>query len=254
MMISFLSLFIAGHLFIVLKEIFRAKGTITKYIAEGGNLEAFISERGQYTLSKIINDVSGYIIMWIAVGMMAVLIFSAIIWLREWYGNNRTVYTMMTTPINRHYIILSKFCNVFLIGCIYLSTQIICFFIDNAFMKLILGKEVLISQNVMTGIFESVASIVLPGDIILFTMYFLAMVLIVAIIFNGVMLQRSYGIKGIIISVLTIIAIVCAYIIIPNVFMMFVHERMFYISVLSLILIVGNYFSCYWLLKNKVHV
>lgn len=254
LIITFLSVFFAGHIALVIREIFKRKNIVNEFIAEGNTVEQFVSSKGQFNFTMLLNNMTQILIMWLVFGILAIMVYSVIIWTREWYGNNKTIYTLMTIPTTRHSIILSKFLTVLLIGTTYISTQIVAFCIDNALMKWMLGPKLFKSQAVFSSFFKSRICNIFPNNLFMFTLLFLILSLVVLVVFNIIMLTRSYKLKGVIISVILVIAMGILYIKVPKILELFVGEMLVYNTSLSVILIVLNYISIHYLLDNKVQI
>lgn len=252
--VAMLSVFFAGHIGLVLKQIYSQKRYIKEYIADGQTIATYIAEHGEITFTNTLNQITQLLIMWMFFGILVILVYSIIIWTREWYGSNKTIYTLMTIPVSRHSIILSKFLTVLLIGTTYISTQLAALFIDNILMKAIFGSTVFKAAPVFKSFFNSSMCNFFPKGLIIFIFLLLILIVVVMLIFNTIMLQRSYKLKGLILGALMIICTGFLYIAMPGYLKLFVMETIIYEIGLSLVLIVLNYLCIYYLLNNKVHV
>lgn len=73
-------------------------------------------------------------------------------------------------------------------------------------------------------------------------------------IFNGVLIERSFRFKGIILDIILCAAIIALYIIPGTKMDFFLDEYLLYMVLISIIIALFNYFSAYYLLRKKVNI
>ncbi|AWZ48797.1 hypothetical protein C3495_08245 [Clostridiaceae bacterium 14S0207] len=252
--IPFFILSFLGHLLIVKDRITNIKGIIEAFLSEGNTIGAFISEQGKISLFNVITE-DDLLKMFICLGLLVIFLYAIIIWLGEWIGNNKTIYTLLMLPISRHKIILSKFSAIFLLGSTYLSLHIGTLFIDNIILKNLIPKEVFFSMNPIKAFLErNYRCNIFPYNLVDFNMYILIIIAIVFLIFSCVLLERSFRWKGLILGIVLFGSSILLYGLVPEKFYFFTDETAIYYISLSLILISGNYKLNYYLLCNKVNV
>lgn len=252
--ISFLILFLVGHVGLFVRRIFQVNTILTEHITKGGTLQSYIAENGKYSFKIILDSVASQILMIICFGILVIFLYAIIIWLREWFGNNKTVYTLMSLSVSRHSIVLSKFTAILIMGSTFISTHILALFIDNLFVKTLLSSEVIENVDVIKSFFTSRICEIFPNNLLMFMFMFSIIICAILIIFNCVMLERSFRWKGIVLGLINVGVTMFLYAKVPLIANLFVKETVLYYSLLSIVLIILNYYSTYYLLENKAHV
>ncbi|GAA0789040.1 ABC-2 transporter permease [Hathewaya limosa] len=252
--IPFFILSFLGHLLIIKDGITNINSEIKMFLDEGKTIKTFLADRGGISLFEIVSK-DDRLKMFICLGILVIFLYAIIIWLREWIGNNKTIYTLLTLPISRHKIILSKFSTIFLLGSTYLSLHIGTLFIDNIILKNSISKEVFYDMSPIKAITQRCyQSDIFPYNITDFNVYILIIITIVFLIFSCVLLERSFRWKGLILGIVSLVGISLLYVLVPEKLYFFTNETAIYYIFLSLILIICNYKLNYYLLCNKVHV
>lgn len=252
--ISFLILFLVGHVGLFVRRILQVNKLITDHVTNGGTLQSYIAQNGKYSFKIILDSVASQMLMIICFGILIIFLYAIIIWLREWFGNNKTVYTLMSLPVSRHSIVLAKFTSILIIGSTFISTHILALFIDNLFVKTLMAPEIVEKVDVLKSFFSSNMCEIFPNNIPMFIFMFSIIICAVLIIFNCVMLERSFRWKGIVLGIINIGVTIFLYAMVPSMANLFIKEIALYYSLLSIVLIILNYYSTYYLLENKAHV
>lgn len=252
--ISFLILFLLGHIGLFTRVIISINSNIKEYISTGKTLESYVVQNGKCSMSMILDNVGPQIFMVICFGILVIFLYAIIIWLREWFGNNKTVYTLMSLPVSRHSIILSKLICILIMGSTFIATHIIALFIDNFILNTFMASGVIQKEDVLKSFFHSPICEIFPNNLPMFIFMFSIIMCAVLIIFNCVMLERSFRWKGIVLGIINIIITVFLYVKVPSMANLFIKETVIYYSLLSIVLILLNYYATSYLLENKVHV
>lgn len=153
--------------------------------------------------------------------VILVLIYAIAIWYRDFLGKSKTSYTLFMLPTNKFNIYIAKLITVVVMIYGVMLTQILCWGIELAIISSLSNLKISQMVSVFTG------GVLLSGDLRLIQTYFmdflminvLGVILAVIVIFTGVMIQRSYKKKGIILGVIYIglsILIYCVLISLSN--------------------------------------
>lgn len=225
-----------------------------------GNIEGFVNTYGHIRVSQIYrNDVSTFMVS-VFIVIAFIIFYSVFIWLKEWLGNNKTIYTLLILPVSRTTIILSKFVTCFIIFIMFGASQVISLLIDRLIFSIMVPKGIIM--------YESFIEIVLPEmsngnfPIFIFSNNFIEMLLIILIVLAGIsaiflfiLIERSYRLKGLIVSfiVSVFVPLVCIFYI-PKKFHFFIDEFILFVIIVSFIYILGGFFINKYLLEKKVHV
>ncbi|MFX0549223.1 hypothetical protein ACOAKC_07780 [Hathewaya histolytica] len=245
-------LFFIAHILIAVRGINYFNKDVKEFIREGKSLSGYVSANGRISINKVFeNDL---ILFLICFGVALILVYAIAIWLREWYGNNKTIYTLLVLPISKHKIILSKFCAIFLLGTTFIATQIATLFVDNIMFKAFLNKEVIQKSNPIKAFLNGSRMRIFPKNLIEMSIYILIIIAIVMFIFNGVLIERSFKFKGIILDIILCAVIIAVYIMPRTKMHFFLDEYLLYIILISIIIVLFNYFSAYYLLRKKINI
>lgn len=141
-------------------------------------------------------DPDSIIIMGFLLIIGLILIYSIFIWYREWFGNNRTIYTLLMLPMERMKIYYAKLLSIILLIGTALGTLIISFFINYIIMLWRVPKD-LIEEAAFSKLFQNyILSTIVPVDYRDFLLYIVIGLGLLTGIFLMVLLERSYRFKG----------------------------------------------------------
>ncbi len=158
----------------------------------------------QYMNSDIIqkNSINNFlgrervIMLGLGILLAAVLVYSLIIWYREWFGSTRVIYSLLTLPYNRGKIMLAK-----------LSTILLMLFSAiSAFIISVVGYYFISKAMLPVNSIEPYKLATLIGYVETFFEYrytlitiFLALIILAFLL---CIFERSYGLKGLLLTVL----------------------------------------------------
>lgn len=183
-----------------------------------------------------------------------VVIYGFIIWYREWFGNNKVVYTLMMLPLNRMKIYISKFITIFLIIFSMLSTFTIVQAINYQLVMYIIPQCKNINISFMSYVYNNHYLSFIPTNMLEFLVYVSEIFVVIAIIFLFVHLEISYKLKGAVIGViLAIVYVGILYLLFrsPNIL---IKEKLLLITLYNVINICISGTISRFLLKNKITV
>lgn len=187
----------------------------------------------------------------IALIIFGILAYSLMIWYREWFGNNKTIYTLLALPFNRSKVYIAKFITIIVMLLCSISAfmfTMIGFYVVN---KKIINQQAIwpyelkdvIGEN---GIYSNVVS--LNG---LLTITALA---VISFLFLFCVMERSFRVKGLILGLILGGVILGVTILIFTQKNLYYIEKKWIISAFYFITMIGTIIYCNYLLKNKVAV
>ncbi|EQB87013.1 magnesium-transporting ATPase (P-type) [Clostridium punense] len=167
-----------------------------KVVGDMMNYEDAIKSIGKaYNVHSFL-DADSIIIMGFLLIIGLILIYSIFIWYREWFGNNRTIYTLLMIPMERMKIYYAKLLSIILLIGTALGTLIISFFINYMIMLWRVPKD-LIEEAAFSKLFQNyILSTIVPVDYRDFLLYIVIGLGLLTGIFLMVLLERSYRFKG----------------------------------------------------------
>ena len=156
------------------------------------------SEEGiRYIYEYLIGDLTSITKMAVAFSVLLCLLYSLVIWYRDYFSKSKTIATLLMLPQKRFNITVTSM----IFGVI--SVQFLFWFIDLVIIKAILNVNV----DGFTNVFETILAnqnrfsnliFIQPIDFLMIDVF--GVILAVVVIFTGVLMERSYKKIGIILG------------------------------------------------------
>jgi len=220
----------------------------------------FVKENG-YASFEIVSK-SLWFMGPIAICAVVLGLYIFLIWYRDWFGKNTFIYRLLMLPTSRINLFLSKAAAIFLYVLGLIAFQLIILPFENALFKGIVPSELKYDLGIraLLGSNEYM-SLIIPHSFFNFVIYYGAGLVSIFIIFTGILFERSYRLKGIILGIVYC-AVAAVVLFSPFIVAGIVlKNRIFYpIEVLglsiitALIVLFGSLSVSGYLLKNKVTV
>lgn len=167
-----------------------------KEIGESVSYEEAIKGVGKVYNVHSFLDSNSIIIIGFMLIISMIVVYSIFIWYREWFGSNKTIYTLLMLPMERMKIYYAKLLSIVLLIGTALGTLILSFFINYSIMLWRLPKE-LIEEAGFSKLFQNyILSTIVPVDYRDFLLYIVIGLGLLTGIFLMVLLERSYRFKG----------------------------------------------------------
>lgn len=141
--------------------------------------------------------------MVVAFSVLLCLLYSLVIWYRDYFSKSKTIATLLMLPQKRFNIYISKFITVTSMIFGVISVQFLFWFIDLVIIKAILNVNV----DGFTNVFETIlanqnrfSNLIFnqPIDFLMIDVF--GVIIAVVVIFTGVLMERSYKKIGIILG------------------------------------------------------
>ena len=197
----------------------------------------------------------------IALCAVALIFYIFLIWYRDWFGKNTFIYRLLMLPASRLTIFTSKAAAIFLMVLGLIAFQLILLPFENALfnrlaMENLMGVKMTLPMIVTSDEFLAfVIPTTFPQFLISYGIGLMAML----VLFCGIMFERSYRWKGIILAVLYCIVaglVFLSPILITTNETFYLYPGEIFASLIIIGFIVAG-FSLWlgtWLLKNRVTV
>lgn len=223
--------------------------TIEEFVRRSGKLEFTEYGRGIWF--------SGPILLCVA----ALLIYSLLIWYREWFGKNTFAYRLFMLPTSRMSVYLSKLTAIilFVLGLVALQIAILplLMLIFNNMIPAEVRETVTLGQFVHD---HQYLSFMVPDYFMQFILGYGAGIAAIIILFTAILLERSYRLKGLVAGIVYIV-VACVIFILPLWIAESYYNNYFYPSELLLmetacglvIMCVSLWYSSF-LIRKKIHV
>ena len=220
--------------------------------------EQFIEQFGTFSFIGIVH--SFWYMGAIFLCITALLIYVFFIWYRDWFGKNTFIYRLFMLPTSRMNVYYAKAAVIFLLILGLLAVQLILLPFENRVLQWMVPNEFLDVLTLNQIMKTDYLTILFPPTFIEFMLYYGLGMTAVFIVFNAILFERSFRIKGVVFGVLY-----CAFsvfiFLVPVLVDSFILKNYFYpleillmevgmgVIVLTCAILTGNY-----LLKNKVRV
>ena len=243
------------QIFLTIFSSLKYNNELEKTIAQGEQLE--------YIPNFSLQDITGNGIYQLSI-MLIVLVFvfySFFIWYREWLGKNTFIYRLLMLPTNRTYLLLTKSL-VFLIGgLLAFSFQFGLYFIELKIAEWLVtdGHYTLLNIHNVQPFYDLVQSLLFPTTLFQFiSRYSFAFAALMSL-FAGIIIERSFGLKGLIIGASYFIGFFVLYALLNSLlysasFIIRPSQEAIIMMVYQFLVIGMSTFISHLLLKNKIKI
>ena len=173
------------------------------------------SECMKYINSYVISELASITEFIMAFAVLLCLLYSLVIWYRDYFSKSKTIATLLMLPQKRFNIYISKLITVIMMIFGIMSIQFLFWFIDLVIVKVILNVNVDGFINVFKTILGSqnrISNLIFAQPIDFIMINTLGVILAVTVIFTGVMIERSYRKIGPVLGSIYIVACIMIYI------------------------------------------
>ena len=173
------------------------------------------SEGFEYINTYIVGDLGSMTKMAMAFAVLLCLLYSLVIWYRDYFSKSKTIATLLMLPQKRFNIYISKFLTVIMMIFGIIASQFLFWFIDLVIIKIILNvntegflnvfKTMLVQQNMISNLVFNQPIDFMMVDI-------LGVILAVTVLFTGVIIERSFRKIGVVLGSIYVAASIGIYI------------------------------------------
>lgn len=173
------------------------------------------SEGLEYINTYIVGDLGSMTKMAMAFAVLLCLLYSLVIWYRDYFSKSKTIATLLMLPQKRFNIYISKFLTVIMMIFGIIASQFLFWFIDLVIIKIILNvntegflnvfKTMLVQQNMISNLVFNQPIDFMMVDI-------LGVILAVTVLFTGVIIERSFRKIGVVLGSIYVVASIGIYI------------------------------------------
>lgn len=215
---------VAGGLFYT--AIKKFKGAFIQQ-AMGQTVAEYVSQNGTVTLSEIIDRQPLIIIAFILIALLIVM-SGFYLWYKEWFGQSKRIYMLLTLKGSRFTIFLSKLCVIVSSIILYYGFVLLSLVLGTTLMHVLL-PEGLVGENLLQGALLQQRSILqhaIPTTMAQLAYELSFVVMMFSILSTFVLFDRSKRIFGMIMGALYGIATVALFIYINTLFLF--QDEVFY--------------------------
>jgi hypothetical protein len=176
-------------------------GEINEQLSSGSTVEEAINGWGLFSFDFITRG------FWfsapILLCIVSLLIYVFFIWYRDWFGKNTFAYRLLMLPTARLNVFLAKASAIFLMVLGLISVQLVFLTLENELMKMIVPNTFRedLTINEIINSFDYLR-VLFPVSLIQFFINYGIGFMAVIVVFTGILFERSFRLKGIILGVL----------------------------------------------------
>lgn len=173
------------------------------------------SEGMKYINLYVISELASITKFIMAFAVLLCLLYSLVIWYRDYFSKSKTIATLLMLPQKRFNIYISKLITVIMMIFGVMSIQFLFWFIDLVIVKVILNVNLDGFINVFKTILGSqnrISNLIFAQPIDFIMINTLGVILAVTVIFTGVMIERSYRKIGPVLGSIYIVACIMIYV------------------------------------------
>lgn len=177
---------------------------INKYVYhEGMAIDEFLSQFGDMSMYAIIHSlwIQGPILFCISV----LLIYTLLIWYRDWFGKNTFIYRLLMLPTERINIFFAKLTTIMVMVLSLVALQIMLLPVLNKVMSSLVPEAYFMNlsfKEMISGF--DVLTILFPFSFSDFMIHYGLGLLAVTLLFTAILFERSFRLKGIVYGILYI--------------------------------------------------
>lgn len=226
---------------------------------EGMSQVSFLEIYGDFSFIDVVSS------LWfmgpIGLSAAGLIFYVFLIWYRDWFGKNTFIYRLLMLPTNRLNVYLSKVTSIMLMVMGLVGIQLVLLVVENRILKLIVPKVFRTDLDVPTIIKHSqYLQVLIPQTFMEFILYYGIGFMAMVIIFTGILFERSYRWKGIVMG--AIYAILACFVFFLPIFVdemisggfFYANEVVMLEIVVGTIVIACSIWLSSYLLKNKITV
>ncbi|UOF91670.1 hypothetical protein LSG31_05320 [Fodinisporobacter ferrooxydans] len=133
----------------------------------------------------------------------ALLLYSFLVWYREWFGKNTFIYRLLMLPTSRMNVYFAKISAIFLFVLGLVAFQVLILQLEILAFNFIVPRELRDSVSIIDLIrMNSLMSVLIPMYFIQFLLYYGAGLMGVIVVFTAILLERSFRLKGMIAGII----------------------------------------------------
>ena len=192
----------------------------------------------------------------LGVATLMCLLYSLVIWYRDYYSKSKTMCTLLTLPQQRFNIYLAKLITILVMIYGVISAQFLFWYIDFNIIKIVANIKTPNFTNVLYILRSHTDGIPIasPYYIDFIMINIVGVILAVVVIFTGILIERSYKKIGIVLGVIYIILsiVIFIYISVTNSGFsdkLLILSIIYYISLFVISLVLS-----YRLIKKKIYL
>ena len=221
-----------------------------------GNLFEFLENWPKFGFFQVQNHV--LFEFSILLGILALLVYTFVIWYRDWIGKNNLSYRLLAIPGSRMSVFYAKFACILLLMGGLLAMQVIMLYVGEMLTRLIIPSEMFEATQLLGHTSKGeIVSYVLPARVLDFIFHYTMGMTVLVIAKLFIILHLSFKWRGVAIGLALggiLIFMFTAFMLSDIVLYIFPMETLVLMLVLSILISSASLVAIRYLMKNKISV
>ena len=209
-----------------------------------------------YSLHHFLNSSLFMISVMFTIAVLIIYVF--FIWYRDWLGKSSFIYRLLMLPTERRNVYFAKLTAILLFVLCLVGVQVVLLQIVEFIIQWKIPEELRADMDTIIVYSHSYLTLLFPHSLLQFVLIYALGGTCVAIVFTGILMERSFSFKGVFLAALYIIVsatvLLTPIIIYSNTEYFYAQEIVLMEIVCSLLMLVAAIFTANYLLKRKINV
>ncbi|WP_427110271.1 hypothetical protein [Lysinibacillus xylanilyticus] len=162
-------------------------------------MSQYTEDYGLFSFDQFVG--SEWFLLPIFFSIAVLMIYVFFIWYRDWFGKNTFIYRLLMLPTERITIYFSKLTTIMLLVLGLVALQIVLISIEMQIVNSIIPTD--LQSHFSIYDFDSLEMLdwLYPNTLTEFILIYGVGLIFVAVLFTAILIERSYGLKGIFIAI-----------------------------------------------------
>lgn len=216
----------------------------------------YILQYSGYSLHNFLN--TGFFQISVIFAATVLVIYVFFIWYRDWLGKSSFIYRLLMLPTERRNVYFAKLTAILLFVLCLVGIQVVLLEVAEQIIQWIVPEHLRVNHDVIAIYSYEILTLLYPQTLLQFVLNYGLGITIVAVVFTGILFERSYHLKGVILAAFYIavsVAVIIAPIIIQNNINYFYEQEIILLTIVcSILAFAAAIFTANHLLKQKITV
>ncbi|MGE7688351.1 hypothetical protein ACQKMI_03975 [Lysinibacillus sp. NPDC097214] len=163
------------------------------------SMSQYIKDYGLFSFDHFV--ISEWFLLPIFFSIAMLMIYVFFIWYRDWFGKNTFIYRLLMLPTERITIYFSKLTTIMLLVLGLVALQMVLISIEMQIVNSIIPTDLQSHFSIYDFDSLEVLDWVYPNTLTEFFLIYGVGLIFVAVLFTAILIERSYGLKGIFIAI-----------------------------------------------------
>jgi len=221
------------------------------------SMNQYVEQYGTFSFDRFTDSEWFLLPIFFCIAMLMIYVF--FIWYRDWFGKNTFIYRLFMLPTERIAIYFAKLTTIMLLVLGLIALQILLILMEKQIVNKIIPIDLQSNFSIDASSTLNMWRWLYPTSFTEFILVYALGLLFVAVIFTAILIERSYGLKGIFYAIfygLLSLGVFFAPILLVNVYTNYFYplEIFFMVLVASMIVLGSAIWIANHLLKYKIRV